>query len=76
MKSVLLGETGVANVRVVPTVISGRRAPPINFRGLQMDPFTPLTSGEKHQRREKIKDCSRENKGGKQRKDCTVGEGI
>jgi hypothetical protein len=41
-----------------------------------MDPFTPLTSGEKHQRREKIKDCSRENKGGKQRKDCTVGEGI
>jgi hypothetical protein len=43
MKSVLLGETGVANVRVVPTVISGRRAPPINFRGLQMDLFTPLT---------------------------------
>ncbi len=52
MKSVLLGETGVANVRVVPTVLSGWRAPPINFRGLQMDPFTPLTSGEKHQREE------------------------
>ncbi len=56
--------------------MSGWRAPPINFRGLQMDPFTPLTSGEKHQREEKIKDCSRENEGGKQGKDCTVGEGM
>jgi hypothetical protein len=49
--------------------MSGWRAPPINFRGLQMDPFTPLTYGEKHQREEKIKDYSRENEGGKQGKD-------
>jgi len=41
-----------------------------------MDPFTPLTSGEKHQREEKIKDCSRENVGGKQGKDYTLGEGM
>jgi hypothetical protein len=57
--------------------MSGRRAPPINFRGLQMDPFTPLTHfWGKAPKRRKNKGFFKGNIKGNKGKDYTVGEGM